>query len=117
MKREATSAKQAMMTPIAAAARTTANTLVRPTSPASTEGNPKKPLPIMQFTVSAARLQLPMARTSCVLVVIGGSVSGTAWFYHKWMILGQRLGGGGGGLGGVGVGGGGVGVGGGGVLG
>ena len=44
------------------------------------DGNPNTPLPITEFTTSAVRLQRPMARTSCWLGVIGGSVSGTAGF-------------------------------------
>jgi hypothetical protein len=63
LNREETSAKQAMMTPAAAPPRTTASTLARPTLSARTAGNPKTPLPMMQFTVSAAMLQRPMART------------------------------------------------------
>src|SRR5215472_120488 len=63
-KREATSAKQAMITDIAIAATTTASMLARPTRLARTEGRPKTPLPMMQFTVRAARLQRPIARTN-----------------------------------------------------
>src|SRR5258706_12039425 len=60
---EATSAKQAIITPIAAPAINTASTLRFPRSPATVAGNPKMPLPIIEFTASAARLQRPMART------------------------------------------------------
>jgi hypothetical protein len=54
------------------------------------EGNPNTPLPITEFTTSAVRLQRPMARTSWRLDVPGGSVSGIAWFYHKWATAGFR---------------------------
>src|ERR1051326_6196708 len=76
-KREDTSQKQAMMTPMASAATMTANMLARPSSPESIEGSPKTPLPIMQFTISAAILQRPMARTRPSLEVCGGLISGT----------------------------------------
>src|SRR5437660_7595044 len=72
-----------MMTLMAAAARTTATTLDRPTSPARTEGKPKTPLPMMQLTMSAARLQRPMARTNPSLDMLPWRVSVTASLYHK----------------------------------
>src|SRR5262245_7061902 len=43
-----------------------------------TEGSPNTPLPMMQLTVSAARLQRPMARTSA-----GWLDSGIAGLYHE----------------------------------
>jgi len=39
--------------------------LLLPTKPATVEGSPKMPLPITEFTASAARLQRPIARTRC----------------------------------------------------
>jgi hypothetical protein len=69
---------------MATAARMTANTLARPSKLAKTEGRPKTPLPMMQFTVSAARLQRPMARTRPSLVFFE-PVSGIASLYHKYM--------------------------------
>jgi hypothetical protein len=54
------------------------------------DGNPKTPLPIMEFTTSAVRLQRPMARTSSWLDAFGGSDSGIAWFYHKSTMAGSR---------------------------
>src|SRR5271165_2888743 len=60
---EATSAKHAMMTPIAAPARTTAIVPCFPSRPATWEGSPNTPLPMTEFTVSATRLQRPIART------------------------------------------------------
>jgi len=52
------------MTPIAAAATTTASTLARPMSPARSEGSPNTPLPMTQFTMSAAILQRLITRTN-----------------------------------------------------
>src|SRR5580700_1496097 len=49
---------------IAAPASRTASTLARPSSPATTEGRPKTPLPMIKLTTSATRLQRPMARCS-----------------------------------------------------
>lgn len=46
--------------------------------PEITEGNPKMPLPMMQLTISAARLQRPMARRS----VGWERASGTSGLYH-----------------------------------
>jgi hypothetical protein len=54
------------MTAIAAPAINTATTLRLPRSPATVAGNPKMPLPIIEFTASAARLHRPMARTKPV---------------------------------------------------
>src|SRR5260370_5530673 len=47
---------------MAAAATRAASTLARPSRLATTEGRPKTPLPMMEFTTSATRLQRPMAR-------------------------------------------------------
>jgi hypothetical protein len=55
-----------MITPMAAPAIKTATTLRLPRSPATVAGNPKIPLPIIEFTMSAARLHRPMARTKLV---------------------------------------------------
>jgi len=99
VKREETSATQAMMTPIASAAIRTAKMLARPRSAAMAEGNPKTPLPIMQLTMSAARLQRPMARTRPSDDVPDADasvscVSAIAILYHKptpewaeWLLL------------------------------
>jgi hypothetical protein len=50
------------------------------------------PLPMMQFTVSAAMLQRPMARTRPSLEVVSGPVSGIASLYHntsvRWRVMG-----------------------------
>jgi hypothetical protein len=54
------------------------------------DGSPNTPLPIMEFTTSAVRLQRPIARTRW-LGLLGG-VSGTAWFYHKFTLLGRQQG-------------------------
>jgi hypothetical protein len=51
-----------MMIPIAAPAINTAHGLEAPISFATSEGNPKMPLPIMELITSAARLHRPMAR-------------------------------------------------------
>src|ERR1035438_8597478 len=48
---------------MAAPAINTATTLRLPSNPARVAGRPKMPLPIIEFTASAARLQRPMART------------------------------------------------------
>ena len=71
------------MTDIAMAARATASTLARPSRFARAEGRPKTPLPMMQFTVSAARLQRPIARTKPSLEVVSRLVSAIASLYHK----------------------------------
>src|SRR5579864_4519645 len=60
-----------MIAAIANPARSTASGLHAPTNPATTDGRPKTPLPIMQFTVSATMLQRPMARTSCGAALCG----------------------------------------------
>src|SRR6185503_5649172 len=75
---EATCAKHAMMTPAAAPASNTAHGLDRPMSRATSEGSPNIPLPMMELTTRAARLHLPMARTSpdCPL-------AGKTWLYHS----------------------------------
>jgi len=56
------------MTPTANPANKTVHGLALPTNPAIEEGSPKTPLPMMEFTISAARLQRPIARTSDGLV-------------------------------------------------
>src|ERR1700747_3219080 len=71
-----------MMAAIASPASSTATGLHRPTSPATTDGKPKMPLPIMQFTTSATMLQRPMARTSCGGVLCE-SPCGIVLLYHK----------------------------------
>src|ERR1700722_9452889 len=53
-----------MITLIPAPAATTAKALKLPMSPATVEGSPKTPLPMMEFTTSANRLQRPITRTS-----------------------------------------------------
>ena len=67
-----------MMMPAAAPANKTAQGLARPMSRATSEGNPKIPLPMIELMTSAARLHRPMARTSpdC-------SLPGKTWFYHS----------------------------------
>ena len=67
-----------MMTPAAAPASNTAQGLARPMSRATSEGNPNIPLPMMELTTSAARLQRPMARTrpDCSLL-------SKTWLYHS----------------------------------
>jgi len=62
-----------------------------PRRPATVEGSPNTPLPMMEFTTSAVRLQRPMARRSWWPGGVGsvGGVSGIAWFYHRWGVLGQ----------------------------
>src|SRR5579863_334163 len=77
-----------MMTPIPAPAKRIAHGLAFPTRPATTEGRPKMPLPMTEFTVSATRLQRPMARMSPD--VPAGVVSVTAALYHKTRIPSQR---------------------------
>src|SRR5215831_452246 len=84
-KREATSAKQAMITAIAIAATMTARMLARPTRLARTEGKPKTPLPMMQFTVRAARLQRPIALTNPSLEVASAALLVIASLYHRYM--------------------------------
>jgi len=54
----------AMMIPTAAPASNTAQGLAAPRSPARTEGSPKTPLPIIEFTTSATKLHRPIACTS-----------------------------------------------------
>jgi len=81
-----------MMMPTAMAASRIAATLARPSRLDRTAGRPKMPLPMMQFTVSAAMLQRPMARTKPSLEVVSGPVSGIASLYHKrparWQFMG-----------------------------
>src|SRR3954468_8549301 len=74
---------------MAAPARSTAHGLSRPTLSASWEGRPKIPLPRIELTVSATRLQRPIARTSPSLVVLACVVSGIASLYHKWGTIRQ----------------------------
>ncbi len=71
------------MTPIAAPASSTAQGLREPSLPAMTEGRPKIPLPIIELTTSAARLQRPMARTSPEEPGEESSGEDTASLYHK----------------------------------
>src|SRR5215472_340427 len=88
-KREATSAKQPMITAIATAASTTARMLARPTRLVKTEGRPKTPLPMMQFTVRAARLQRPIARTNPSLERVSMALLVIASLYHRYMTSGS----------------------------
>jgi hypothetical protein len=53
-----------MTSAVPTAAKTQAQGLALPSSPEIVEGKPKIPLPMMQLTMSAARLQRPMARRS-----------------------------------------------------
>jgi len=93
VKRDATSEQQAIITLTAIAASKTAKILARPSKPARTEGNPNTPLPMTQFTMSAAMLQRPMARTKPSAEVRSCAVSVTARFYHKWETRWQCCGG------------------------
>jgi hypothetical protein len=52
-----------MITHIPHPAAITAQTLDRPIKPATVEGSPKTPLPMIEFTTSATRLHRPMARS------------------------------------------------------
>src|SRR5215468_6101375 len=79
-----------MSTDIAIAATTTASMLARPTRLARTEGRPKTPLPMMQFTVRAARLQRPIARTSPSLEVAAVALLLIASLYHRCVQEGSR---------------------------
>src|SRR5579862_7844579 len=63
VKREATSAKHSMMMPLKTAAATQAAGPAAPNWRVIREGRPKMPLPIMELTISAARLQRPILRT------------------------------------------------------
>src|SRR5262249_15514408 len=54
------------------------------------EGKPKTPLPMMQFTVSAARLQRPIARTSPSLEVASVALLVIASLYHRCRNEGSR---------------------------
>src|ERR1700732_4637083 len=56
-----------MITPMPAPASSTATGLAPPRRPATTEGNPKMPLPRVQLIASATMLQRPMTRSSCGL--------------------------------------------------
>src|SRR5262245_47714876 len=71
-----------MITPTANPASKTAHGLAVPTNPAIEEGNPKTPLPMMELTINAARLQRPMARTRVVLVTEG--------LYHNYCLIRLR---------------------------
>jgi hypothetical protein len=73
-----------MMTAIPAPAKRTARGLIFPMRFATTDGKPKIPLPMMELTVSATRLQRPMARTSPDVPV--GAVSIIAVLYHRSQI-------------------------------
>ncbi len=70
-KYEDTSAKHAAITAIPARATKYAAGLSRPRRAAITAGSPKMLPPIMVFSIRAARLQRPIARTNC------GGLSGT----------------------------------------
>src|SRR5690242_15134815 len=52
-----------MMIAMAPPAASTSQGLRRPAWAATTEGRPKTPLPMIELTMSAARVQRPMART------------------------------------------------------
>src|ERR1700745_1728803 len=82
-KREAPSAKQPMIIAIATAPNTTARMLARPTRLARTEGRPKTPLPMMQLTVRAVRLQRPIARTNPSLEGASMALLVIASLYHR----------------------------------
>lgn len=60
------------------------------------EGNPNTPLPMTEFTTSAARLQRPMARTRCLpgagFWVDSRVDSVTARLYHKWRFTDESSG-------------------------
>src|ERR1039458_4948350 len=58
---------------------------------ATVEGNPKTPLPMMEFTTSATRLQRPMARMRSGRGVLAVESSITAGLYHKPTMLGQLV--------------------------
>src|ERR1700721_2705562 len=59
-----------MIPPMGAPALNTPRTLRLPRSAATVAGNPKIPLPIIEFRARAARLQRPMARTKLVVPVV-----------------------------------------------
>src|SRR5262249_16733238 len=61
------SARQAAITAIPRAAIRNAIGLCLPVRDATLEGSPKMPLPTMMLTISAARLQRPIARTAFVV--------------------------------------------------
>src|SRR5712692_394509 len=65
-----------MTRPVIAAANSQANGLAFPSKREMTEGSPKTPLPMMQLTISAVRLQRPMERSRV------GWVSDTSGLYH-----------------------------------
>src|SRR5271155_5242314 len=50
---------------------------------ATVEGKPNTPLPMMEFTTSATRLQRPIARTSSCRGGFAGADSINACLYHK----------------------------------
>src|SRR5215469_6175434 len=68
---------------MSAPARSTAQGLRLPTRSATCEGSPKMPLPRMELTVRATRLQRPMARMRDWLEEVSDAVGGTASLYHK----------------------------------
>src|ERR1700691_3004946 len=70
-----------------APASNTAMGLNFPRMPATVEGSPNTPLPMMELMTSAVRLQRPMARRSWWVGLLGW-VSGIARFYHKLPMLG-----------------------------
>src|ERR1700740_2701857 len=75
-----------MITHIPAPAATTAQILHGPINAATVEGNPKTPLPTIEFTTSATRLQRPMARSSSLRGASSGADS-IACLYHKDVML------------------------------
>src|SRR6266700_2093441 len=89
VKREAASAKQAIITPIAPPAIRTAYGLALPSSLARSDGKPKMPLPIIELITSAAMLQRPMARTR---VTAQDSVIGRVYHRKSKHCEGQRFG-------------------------
>src|SRR5215475_1359905 len=71
-----------MITVIAMPASSTARGLALPSSPATTDGRPKTPLPRMLLIASATMLQRPSARTSCGCAPLWGP-DVIAPLYHK----------------------------------
>src|ERR1700686_2846117 len=57
---------------------------------ATVEGSPNTPLPMIEFTTSATRLQRPMARTRSWLRGSGEGGCIIARLYHKRLMLGQQ---------------------------
>ncbi len=65
------------MTAIPAPASSTARGLNFPRRPATAEGSPNTPLPMMEFTTNAVRLQRPMTRIRCWF--------DDCWFDERWL--------------------------------